>query len=439
MRHGRVHAFEDDREAGSCRHRHAVGVERRVHRRQVQRGAVGNARRRRRGGRARGGARSLTRSRRSLSRRGRRRDATRERIAHHRVADGRVGSVRVDLDEPDGAEPGVGERVRDERVQPGVGDVQLEHRAVARRDVVGLQAVEGVRRIPGWIGQVEHRPDHVERVRQGGAGVHHPDPEWLVRSDLERCRLVLIRDAVEHDVLRVDREHAVQIAFVQTVDRLGAGIELARDQDELPLRRQVIGLDDDRAVHPVGDVLQDGRDAAVVHEDAGEHRDPIERPGVPRVDGLIVAVERRLPRVRKIGPRRHRRVEIDRVLHPDRAGVREGEMDRVAEMDADHGGRRGPVERPHVVPDARCDLLDGLLRGQVDVHPRAVGRVGPVDDRLRTAGDLVGSRRRPHPCDADHQRDRQEEHPDRHDLPHQLLLLDGCAVPRSMCICVASD
>ena len=130
------------------------------------------------------------------------------------------------------------------------------------------------------------------------------------------------------------------------------------------LRQRLRGLDDDRAVHAVGDVGENRLRPAVVHEDAWIARLEAERERVTRRDVLEGDV-RGDPRC----------VEVDRVRNG--GAVRQRHLHRLPLTDVDGGaGRAVAVEGPGVVLDARSDLDRHVLEGHLhlDEVPGRNGR-----------------------------------------------------------------
>ena len=120
-------------------------------------------------------------------------------------------------------------------------------------------------------------------------------------------------------------------------------------------------LDDDRAVHAVGDVGQHRLGAAVVHEDAGIVGLEAEGEGLARRDVLERLVRRDAGGV-----------EVDRVR--DRAAVRERHLDGLTLANVhDRAGGAVAVERPRVVLDTGGDLDRHVLEGHVHLDEVAGG------------------------------------------------------------------
>jgi len=137
----------------------------------------------------------------------------------------------ADVDQAHRALGGIGERVSDERVGPGAAavgrKVRLEYRAGARGNAPGLDAGEGVARIPIRVHPVENRAHDVEVAGEARTGVHNKEPDAITDADLERCGLVLEGLAVENDVagLAVQGARPVGLTGLRAVSPLH--IELA--------------------------------------------------------------------------------------------------------------------------------------------------------------------------------------------------------------------
>ena len=142
---------------------------------------------------------------------------------------------------------------------------------------------------------------------------------------------------------------------------VGVEVPLARHENVVLVGvRQIARLDDDRAVHAVRDVHQDGLGAAVVHEDAGVVRAKrvADRLARKDVDEVLVGGDAR-------------RVEVHRV--GDRATVGERHVHELSLPDVDHRARRTTGPRPGGVLDAGCDVDRDVLEHEVHVGDRTGG------------------------------------------------------------------
>ncbi len=171
---------------------------------------------------------------------------------------------------------------------------------------------------------------------------------------------------------------------------LRAEVPLALDERELLVdgRQPLLRLDDDHAVHAVGDVVQGRRGAAVVHPDAGV-------VGGPLVELLLAGVDRG----HLVVPGDLAGMEVDRVRELVGRRVLQVDADRVADLDPDDRARDRPAERPDALDEARGDGHLRLGDDEVDVvgvARRDAGRgrvVGDRRGRVRIRRDVVGRQR----------------------------------------------
>ena len=124
-------------------------------------------------------------------------------------------------------------------------------------------------RTPSLITVSKIVPTTWKELSIDGPAFEHEDPDRLAGADLDRRVDVLVGDAVEdHEVGSRRRGHGLG-----EVGRLAllAEVPLALDDRELVVdgRQAFLGLDDDHAVHAVGDVVERRARAAVVHPHAG--------------------------------------------------------------------------------------------------------------------------------------------------------------------------
>ena len=173
------------------------------------------------------------------------------------------------------------------------------------------------------------------------------------------------------------------------------GVELALHHVELAvhLRQPALGLDDDQAVHAVGDVVGDARRGAVIDVDAGLQR--LEGHGVLRA-GLGLG---RMGAAARTG----RGVEVDGVHHHAVGGVLQRHLHGVADPDAQQRAGNLAVEGPVFVGGPVVELaleLDGLERRPSPPPAGAyrsarVGRPGRARCRRRLPQRPRAGRRRP--------------------------------------------
>ena len=157
-----------------------------------------------------------------------------------------------------------------EHVLAGVREAQLEDAALALALDHGVGEVAGLEPRAGRVVVEEVRVD-VERVEEVVLeNVHEVDPHELAALHLHRALHVLEGDGVD----RVDVVRAVEV-----------GVEPVHDHHELVGRRAaLLGIDDDGAVEPLGDVLGERRRVAVVEVEA-------ERRCVELIDGPMARAD----------------------------------------------------------------------------------------------------------------------------------------------------
>src|SRR5664280_631606 len=254
-------------------------------------------------------------------------------------------AVRADL--------GVGDLVRDDRVVPRFGGDQLDEAALRGCQVEHLgAAMIGVARPQQVRAFLEHRVELRAHYMEGAGplrtGVQHPDPHPLSGLGSQRDRVVLPNVAVEdHGVGGASAQLGVVGGAVRRTQ-----VELRLNQRELPIhRREPRRVDDDSAVHAVGDVVEHRRGPAVVHPGAGEARgEPVDQ----RLAGLDGP--HRLVRGDRAG------VEVDAVAH--RAVVDQSDHERVADPAVQRRPRHGAAEGPHPLPHVRRHLDVLIDHGQ---------------------------------------------------------------------------
>ena len=278
--------------------------------------------------------------------------------------------------------------MREERVEARLVDHDVEDRAAAGGNADGLDA--GLE--PGHVlvdpGPVEDRADDVEVGVEARAGRDNPEADGLAGVGRERMGDVLARVSVPGHPVRHDRVRLQGVVGRRLLEPRAVQVPLARDEHVLAIgRRQrlVGGLDDDGAVHAVGDVRQHRLRPAVVHEHAGIGRlegvgDRLAGGDVP--EGLV--------------GRDPGRVEVDRVRN--RPAVRERDPHLLTLADVDRGAGRAALKAPGAVLDAGRDLHDDVLQRQLDVDDVSLGngrklgreRLAGRNELVRILGRLAG-------------------------------------------------
>src|SRR5579875_2586061 len=172
---------------------------------------------------------------------------------------------------PGGPGSGVVELVVEHLVVPGGGRGELYEAALSGRQVQYLGGT--VSRGPGpeqvsplFEDGRELCPDHMERGAVIGPGVQHPDAHGLAYLYTQRRVEVLVGVTIEDGGVRLVPDHLLVIARATGWPQVQLGLD---DQVLLGHLRQPWGVDDNRPVHAVGQVLQDGGSATMVEEDPG--------------------------------------------------------------------------------------------------------------------------------------------------------------------------
>ena len=101
----------------------------------------------------------------------------------------------ADVHESDLAHVDGCERVADEREDPGVAELHVEHHAAAGRDELRLHAVEHIRRRPIEVDAVEDRADDVKVRVKARPGIDDVEAHRFAGVGRERLILVLVRDS----------------------------------------------------------------------------------------------------------------------------------------------------------------------------------------------------------------------------------------------------
>src|SRR5581483_3982626 len=253
------------------------------------------------------------------------------------VRHGGVEFRRAHANYADRAFFGIGEAVRHKGVEALAAGLAvehgLEHRAAARRYRVRLDAGQGMRRIAIGVDAIEDGADDVKVARRVGSGVEDEEADAIADVDLEWGALVLEGVAIEDDVARVVGEGR------RPVGVRPFAIELALHDHELFVRRggpAAAGIDDDREIHALHEVHEDGRRTAMHHERAGVPRDEAERDRVVRQDHTVGDIGGNA-----------RGVEVDRVR--DRRLVYHADPNLVADADPEDRSRDRATEGPRVI------------------------------------------------------------------------------------------
>lgn len=243
--------------------------------------------------------------------------------------------------------------MRDERVVAFVGDAHFDHIAATGRNGDGLHPDLLVGGVAIRIGGGKQRADDMEGAVGGGASVADIQADQFAGVGDERIGLILVGIAVEDNEIGL---YLRGLEIIATIDTLIVGlteVELMLDEDILAVgffRPASFRLDDDRAVHPIDEVQEDGRRTAVIHENAGVFGRPREFMLLTRIDGLIVFI-----------PREQRGVKVDAVRH--HAGIVDhGEVYGFAFHDVDGWPRPAAIERPEFIGRIGRDLFDDMRR-----------------------------------------------------------------------------
>ena len=195
--------------------------------------------------------------------------------------------------------------------------------------------------------------------------------------------------AVEHRVrgLRgaqpLGVEHVERRPIDLAIAGVHLGIELALHDGVLAidLRRVTLPrLDDHHSVHARGDVLEDHRRAAVVHEDAGIVERELELDRLPGRDRAVFVLRRDHRRV-KIHRMHHRRLGHAQRRHGLVAPVGHREADPVAHARTDRRTGNLVAKGPCAVFEARCNFYDLVRR--IEAHFLDLGGIESVQSRTR--------------------------------------------------------
>ncbi len=277
-------------------------------------------------------------------------------------------------DQADRSLRGVGEVVIDHDVGAVLRDHEFHDRAVGRAEQHRLHAAELVVRIALEPHPVEDRSDHVKARSLARTDVEHVEAHALPGFGCERLLDHAVVRPVEYGMGRLRRSQPVA---VEHVERRPADLPLLRVwlRVELALHDHVFAidpggiaaarLDHHRPVHARGDVLENHRRAAVIHEDARIIERELELDRLARRDRSVLVLGRD-----------HRRVEIHR-MHHRRGGelhaghglvaaVGHAELDPVSDPRAHRRPRYLVTESPGAEFHPRCDL-DDLVRG-IEAH-----------------------------------------------------------------------
>ena len=249
-----------------------------------------------------------------------------------------------DLQQTDLAHVDARERVRDEGVQALLVDLDVEDAAPTRGDGHGLHAPLVLAHVAIDPGAVQDRADDMKVRVERRPGRDDPEADGVTGVGGQRVLDVLAGITVPGHPVGI---HLLRLRHVErrhVAEPRGGEVPLAGDEDVLVVdgRQCLLGLDDDRAVHPVCDVREHRLRAAVVHVDA--------RVVGNEAEGLRLARHDVRERDVRCDPGR---VEVDRVRH--RRVVLQRHLHRLALAHVDHRPGRAAVERPGAVLDAGGD------------------------------------------------------------------------------------
>ena len=253
--------------------------------------------------------------------------------------------------------------VIDQHVAAGHFHVKLHHRGAAGGNQRGLHVLLEMRAtlVPHLVEDLADDVEARDEVRTAVA-----DVEAHALAGLRHQRLVAGQrafTAVEQHVGRLLVDRVLHVERLQPLLAiLARGVEVALHDVVLAvdLRQSLRRLDQDQAVHAVGDVHADGRRRAVIDVEACVER--LEREA-RRVTG------RREARRRAAARTRHA-VQVDVVRHLRIRCVLEVELHRVALPHANEAAGHGAAERPERVADAFGDRHLLLDHFQLDDHLR---------------------------------------------------------------------
>ena len=174
---------------------------------------------------------------------------------------------RRDLQLARGANHHVSHVMIDDRIFPRLRNDRVENDALAGRDRICGNSAERVFRVSIGVNRSEHSADDVEGAPKIWSGIDHIEPDALPDFGRERMMVVLEGDAVEDNFVGPDAHHLVVIARHERAFGLRS-VPFALHQHVTHVGRwQRLGwIDDDGAVHSVGNVLQHWRRAAVVNK-----------------------------------------------------------------------------------------------------------------------------------------------------------------------------
>src|SRR5579884_713008 len=284
------------------------------------------------------------------------------------------GSLWRDFDDAERALAHAGEGVGDEWIEAGLWDRQFHYHAAAGWNGDGLVADLMVGRVAIGIGVAEDGPDHMEGREESRPGVDDEDADALPRLRRQRGCLILVDVAVENDIVGNAGIEFGRVGGIRTIGQL-RGVELALHQHVLLSGRPALRwIDDNGPVHAVGHVIDDGRRATVVHEDAGIVSLPVKGEALAGSNFLIVDVPGRLGGV-----------EVNRVRH--RAIVYQREVDDLALAHANDRAGNGAVKGPGMVGNAGSNGDEKLLDGQRHVNLASLWG----DRRVRIIGLVIGN------------------------------------------------
>ena len=255
--------------------------------------------------------------------------------------------------------------------------LELDDGRAARRDEGRLHVLLGHERAALEIDAVEDFADDVEGGEQVRPAVADVEPHRF--ADLGGDGLIADERADGAVEQHVGRPLVRGLLLVERLQAFRAGlarrVEVALHHVVFALdgRQALLRLDEDEAIHPVGDVHRHRGGRAVIDVEAG----------IERLEGELRRMPRGGERRRRAAARAGDRVQVNVVRQLARRVIRERELDEVALADADEAAGHITAEGPEEILHAIGQLLHHLAH--FELHDD-LGGVGAVEGRRHLWG-----------------------------------------------------